>query len=123
MTEVTITEGNVNLVASALKSVSEDTASLDDSTQVNEYNNSLSFAKDVKLGFHTVPTGNRTPGRLAAVHYTTAASRQLHTKSTWPATLVSCGQLIPETVGSYRRYSFVNLGPVTQRLITSRVVK
>ena len=39
----------------------------------------LSLAKDVKLGFYTVPTGNRTPGRRVAVHYTTAAPRQLHT--------------------------------------------
>ena len=37
----------------------------------------LSLAKDVKLGFYTVPTGNRTPGRRVAVHYTTAAPRQL----------------------------------------------
>ena len=28
--------------------------------------------------FYTVPTGNRTPGRCVAVHYTTAAPRQLH---------------------------------------------
>ena len=33
----------------------------------------LSLAKDVELGFITVPTGNRTPGRRGAVHYTTAA--------------------------------------------------
>ena len=32
----------------------------------------LSLAKDVKLGFYIVPTGNRTPGRRVAVHYTTA---------------------------------------------------
>ena len=31
---------------------------------------SLGLAKDVKLGFHTVPTGNRTPGRCVAFHYT-----------------------------------------------------
>ena len=37
----------------------------------------LSLAKDVKLGFYTVPTRNRTPGRRLAVHYTTAA----HTSS------------------------------------------
>ena len=37
----------------------------------------LSLAKDVKLGFYTVPTRNRTPGRHLAVHYTTAAPRQL----------------------------------------------
>ena len=35
----------------------------------------LSLAKDLKLGFYTVPTGNRTPGRRVAVHYTTAAPR------------------------------------------------
>ena len=29
------------------------------------------------LGFYTVPIGNRTPGRRVAVHYTTAAPRQL----------------------------------------------
>ena len=34
------------------------------------------IAKDVRLGFYTVPTGNRTPGRRVAVHYTT--QRQLH---------------------------------------------
>ena len=38
----------------------------------------LSLAKDVKLGFYSVPTGNRTPGRHMAVHYTTAAPRQIH---------------------------------------------
>ena len=38
----------------------------------------LSLAKDVKLGFYTVPTGNRTPDRRVAVQYTTAAPRQLH---------------------------------------------
>ena len=38
----------------------------------------LSLAKDVKLGFYTVATGNRTPGRCMAVHHTTAAPRQLH---------------------------------------------
>ena len=32
----------------------------------------LSLAEDVKLGFYTVPTGNRTPGRRVAVHYTTS---------------------------------------------------
>ena len=37
----------------------------------------LSLAKDVKLGFNTVPTGNWTPGRRVAVYYTTAAPRQL----------------------------------------------
>ena len=36
----------------------------------------LSLANDVKLGFYTVPTGNRTPGRCAAVCYTTVAPRQ-----------------------------------------------
>ena len=35
------------------------------------------FTKDMKLGISTVPTGNRTPGRRVAVHYTTAAPRQL----------------------------------------------
>ena len=34
----------------------------------------------VKLSFYTVPTRNRTPGRCVAVHYTTAAPRQLHSK-------------------------------------------
>ena len=34
----------------------------------------LSLAKDVKLGFNT---GNRTPGRRVAVHYTTTAPRHL----------------------------------------------
>ena len=37
----------------------------------------LSLAKDMKLGFYTVPTRNRTPGCRVAVHYTTAAPRQL----------------------------------------------
>ena len=37
----------------------------------------LSLAKDEKLGKYTVPTGNRTPGRRMAVHYSTAAPRQL----------------------------------------------
>ena len=37
----------------------------------------LSLAKDEKLGKYTVPTGNRTPGRRVAVHYYTAAPRQL----------------------------------------------
>ena len=32
----------------------------------------------VKLGFYTVPTENLTLGRHVAVHYTTAAPRQLH---------------------------------------------
>ena len=41
----------------------------------------LSLAKDVKLGFYTVATGNRTLGRCMAVHYTTAAPRQLHLNS------------------------------------------
>ena len=41
---------------------------------------SLSFAKYVRLCFFTVSTGNRTPGRRVAVHYTTAAPRQLHTQ-------------------------------------------
>ena len=36
----------------------------------------LSLAKDVKLGFYTVHTGNRTLGCCVAVHYTTAAPRQ-----------------------------------------------
>ena len=36
--------------------------------------------KDMKLGFYTVPTGNRNSGHCMAVHYTTAAPRQhLHT--------------------------------------------
>ena len=39
----------------------------------------LSLVKDVNLGFYTIPTGNRTPGRRWAVHYTTSAPRQLHT--------------------------------------------
>ena len=38
----------------------------------------LSIAKNVKLGFYIVPTGNRTPGRSGAVHYTTTTPRQLH---------------------------------------------
>ena len=38
----------------------------------------LSLVKDVKLGFYTVPTGNRTPGHGVAVHYTTAVPCQLH---------------------------------------------
>ena len=29
----------------------------------------LSLAKDVKLGFYTVPIGNRTTGRRVTVHY------------------------------------------------------
>ena len=37
----------------------------------------LCLGKDVKLGFYAVPTGNRTPGRRVAVHYTTAAPHQL----------------------------------------------
>ena len=36
------------------------------------------LAKEVKLGFYTIPTGNRTPCCRMAVHYTTAAPRQLH---------------------------------------------
>ena len=40
--------------------------------------NLLSLAKDVKLSKYTVSTGNRTPGRRVAVHYTTAAPRKLH---------------------------------------------
>ena len=40
----------------------------------------LSHAKDEKLGFYTVPTGNRTSVRRVAVHYTTAAPRQLPTR-------------------------------------------
>ena len=38
----------------------------------------LSLSKDVELVFNTVPTGNRTPVRRVAVHYTTAAPCQLH---------------------------------------------
>ena len=38
----------------------------------------LSLAKDMKLGFYTFRTGNRTLGRRMAVHYTTTAPRQLH---------------------------------------------
>ena len=37
----------------------------------------LSLAKDVKLGFYTVPTGNQTQRRRVVVYYTTAASSQL----------------------------------------------
>ena len=37
----------------------------------------LSIVKDVKLGFYTVFTGNRTPGRRVAVHYITAEPRKL----------------------------------------------
>ena len=37
----------------------------------------LSLPKDVKLGKYTVLTGNRTPGRRVAVHYTTASPRKL----------------------------------------------
>ena len=37
----------------------------------------MSLAKDVKVGFYIVPTENLTPGLSAAVHYTTAAPRQL----------------------------------------------
>ena len=44
----------------------------------------LSLAKDMKLGFYTVPAGDRTPGRRVAVHYTTTAPRQLPLK--WEAT-------------------------------------
>ena len=36
------------------------------------------FAKDVKLSFYTIPTGNRNLGRRVAVHYTTATPRKLH---------------------------------------------
>ena len=39
------------------------------------YPHLMSLAKDVELGFYTVPTGNRTLGRRVAVHYTTAAPR------------------------------------------------
>ena len=35
------------------------------------------FLSLLKLGFYTVPTMNRTPGRHVAVHYTTAAPHQL----------------------------------------------
>ena len=41
----------------------------------------LSLAKDVKLGFYSIPTGNRTTGRCAWLrgsHHTTAAPHQLH---------------------------------------------
>ena len=38
----------------------------------------LSLTKEVKLGFYTVPTRNRTPGRRVTVNYTTSAPRQLH---------------------------------------------
>ena len=38
----------------------------------------LSLAKDVKLGFYTVPNGNQTPPRRVAVHYVTAAPRLFH---------------------------------------------
>ena len=34
-----------------------------------------------KARFYTVPTGNRAPGRRVAVHYTTAAPRQLYFQS------------------------------------------
>ena len=37
----------------------------------------LSLMKDEKLGKYIVPTGNRTPGCRVAVHYSTAAPRQL----------------------------------------------
>ena len=33
-----------------------------------------------KLVFHTIPTGNGTPGRRVAIHYTTVAPRQLPLK-------------------------------------------
>ena len=33
----------------------------------------LSLVKEAKLGFYTVPTGNRTPGHNMAIHYTIAA--------------------------------------------------
>ena len=39
--------------------------------------NSLSLAKDVKLCIYTVPTRKQTPGGRVAVHYITAAPRQL----------------------------------------------
>ena len=42
----------------------------------------LSLAKDVKLCFYTVPTGNRTPDGRVAVHYTTAVPCQLHIQNT-----------------------------------------
>ena len=38
----------------------------------------LSFAKKVKPGFYTVPTGNQTPDRRVAVHYTTTSPSLLH---------------------------------------------
>ena len=41
----------------------------------------LSLAKDMKLIFYTVSTGNRTLGRHMAVHYTTTAPCQLHRKN------------------------------------------
>ena len=37
-----------------------------------------SLAKDVKLVFYTILTGNGTPGLCVAVHYTTATPRQRH---------------------------------------------
>ena len=37
----------------------------------------MSLAKDVKLGCHTVPPGNRTPGCRVAVYYTIAAPCKL----------------------------------------------
>ena len=39
----------------------------------------------MKLGFYTVPIGNGTPGRRVAVHYATAAPRQLQ-----PVTMKTC---------------------------------
>ena len=54
--------------------------------------------KIVKLGFYTIPIGNRTIGHHVAVHYTTAAPRQLHIYScvcdiTYVYVLLSLGSL------------------------------
>ena len=41
----------------------------------------------MKLGFYTVPTGNRTPGRRVADHHATAAPRQLQYDQAKPMSL------------------------------------
>ena len=54
----------------------------------------LSLAKDVKLVFYTVPSGNRTPGGRVAVHHTTVAPSQLplkHIGNSLMFCIASCG--------------------------------
>ena len=65
----------------------------------------LSLAKDVKLG---IPNGNRTQGRRVAVHYTAAASHQLHL----------CTYLV-KTIGGIQQR---RIGPMCLPLYTLRSI-